>query len=450
MTEGRALRFAGSFFSAQADVLAREVESGLAAAQGLHAGSMPRAVISAHAGYRFSGRYTGMALGSVAQKPGRVVVLSPSHRHAFSGIVFPTWRGFSTPLGEVPIDRAACDALGDQGLAQALDAAHDNEHGIETQLPFIARLWPGVAVVPLVIGVASSEAVAGVIDALDRPDTLFVLSSDLSHFLDDEAARQKDAQTARHIERAQGQALTAAHACGARALSGWLASAAGQASKCLRLGMGNSADVTGDKSRVVGYGAWAFYPIDAPAMPERLRQTLLDLARRTLEIRLVHGREPKLEAAGFPAPLLGEGACFVTLTDQGRLRGCIGSLSAHQSLLADVVMNTQKAAFQDPRFAPVTATDLPHLKLKIAVLTRAVPMVFGSEQDLLGQIVPGQDGLIFVSGTNRGTFLPMVWEGIPEPVAFLRALKQKAGLKPDYWAQDVQVYRYRAESFAQG
>ena len=297
------MRFAGSFFPADPVDLAREVDHALASAAPTTA-SQPRAVLSAHAGYRFSGRYAGEALAAVPNRPARVVVLSPSHRHAFRGIAVPSWQGFDSGLGHVQIDRAGIAALG--GAVRELDAAHDNEHGIETQLPFIARRWPGVSVLPLVVGDASVAEVAAVIDAADQPDTLFVLSSDLSHFLTDAAAQAMDVETARMIERGAA-GLTSAHACGARGVAGWLASRVGQATKALRLGMGNSGEVTGDLARVVGYGAWGFYPIDADVLTDRHRNTLLTTARKALEIRLAKGVEPKIQQDTFAHPLRGEG-----------------------------------------------------------------------------------------------------------------------------------------------
>jgi len=442
----RPLRFAGSFFPRQSEELRATVREGLAAVPPV-TDAQPRAIVSAHAGYVYSGRFTGMAIGAVPERPGWVVVLSPSHRHAFEGIAFPSWDAFDTGLGILPIDREALTRLAAAGLAQEEDAAHDNEHGIETQLPFLAERWPGVPVVPLVLGAVPSATVAALLDSLTGPETLVLLSSDLSHFLPDAAACARDAATATLIERGEGAALGPADACGARGISGWLMSKAGQGTKALRLGMGNSGKVSGDLSRVVGYGAWAFYGLDAPMLAAPHRATLLRVARQALDIRLRKGSAPEIDRTSFPAALQGQGAAFVTLTEAGRLRGCIGSLYAHRPLVEDVVANALKAGLEDPRFAPVTAADLPGLRIKIAVLTRAASLSFGSEAEALAAIHPGEDGLILSSRGRRGTFLPMVWEDLPEPAAFLRALKRKAGFDPDYWSDDLQLHRYRAESF---
>lgn len=445
----RPLRFAGAFFPAGAEALRTEVARHLAGAAGATAGAMPKAIVAAHAGYRYSGRFAGLSHGVATRRPGRVVVLSPAHRLAFRGIAFPTQAGFATPLGVLPIDRTACAGLAAAGLARALDAAHDDEHGIETQLPFLAHLWPGVPVVPLVIGEAGTADVAAAIDALDDRDTFFVLSSDLSHFLDDRSARRRDAQTAAMIERAETRHLDGPHACGARVLAGWLTSRAGRECKPLRLGMGNSGAASGDLSRVVGYGAWAFFAPDAPMLGEGARATLLRTARDAIETRLRTAGDPAIAADTFAPQLCTETACFVTLTQQGRLRGCVGSLAPQRPLVAEVAANAQRAALSDPRFAPLPPEELAGARIRIAVLSRPVPLEVADAPEALARIVPGEDGLILTAGRHKATFLPQVWEQLPDPAAFLRALKRKAGLPGDHWSPGLTLERFRAESFAE-
>ncbi len=137
-----------------------------------------------------------------------------------------------------------------------------------------------------------------------------------------------------------------------------------------------------------------------------------------------------------------------TLTLHGRLRGCIGSLVAHQPLVVDVIKNAVKAGFQDPRFPAITKAELDACVIEIAILSRSVPMAFTSEQDLLSQLRPGEDGLILTEGNKRGTFLPKVWESLPTPEAFLTGLKQKAGLTGDYWSGTINIARYTTEKFS--
>jgi AmmeMemoRadiSam system protein A len=148
------------------------------------------------------------------------------------------------------------------------------------------------------------------------------------------------------------------------------------------------------------------------------------------------------------APGLSEpGACFVTLTQNGQLRGCIGSLVAHRSLLNDVKSNAVSAALYDPRFMPLTAAELKNTKIEISLLTPPEPMQFKDEADALAQLCPGIDGIVFEFGRHRSTFLPQVWEQLPTPREFMAHLKRKAGLPEDFWSTGVILSRYTVTKF---
>ncbi len=141
------------------------------------------------------------------------------------------------------------------------------------------------------------------------------------------------------------------------------------------------------------------------------------------------------------------GACFVTLKREGELRGCIGSLSAERSLVEDVAENAYAAAFSDPRFYPLQSAELRRLEMSISIIGKAEPMHFSSEHDLIAQLRPDIDGLILEEGYRRGTFLPSVWEQLPDPVDFVRHLKLKAGLPVNYWSETIRISRYTTHSF---
>lgn len=147
-------------------------------------------------------------------------------------------------------------------------------------------------------------------------------------------------------------------------------------------------------------------------------------------------------------PWLAEpGACFVTLTQHGELRGCIGTLEAHRPLLHDVKANAVAAAFRDPRFSPLTHDELPHIAVEVSLLTPPLPMQFHSEKDALEQLRPNEDGVIFSFLHFRSTFLPQVWEQLPTPRQFMAHLKHKAGLPADFWSPEVQLSRYSVEKW---
>ncbi|MDO9051451.1 MAG: AmmeMemoRadiSam system protein A [Methylotenera sp.] len=142
-------------------------------------------------------------------------------------------------------------------------------------------------------------------------------------------------------------------------------------------------------------------------------------------------------------PLLHEkGASFVTLTQNQQLRGCIGTLEAHRPLLIDVKANAEAAAFRDPRFSPLTEAELTHTKIEISLLSAMQAMAFYDEHDALAQLQPGIDGVVFEFGRYRSTFLPQVWEQLPDADVFMAHLKHKAGLQPGFWDDEVKLYRY--------
>jgi AmmeMemoRadiSam system protein A len=148
-----------------------------------------------------------------------------------------------------------------------------------------------------------------------------------------------------------------------------------------------------------------------------------------------------------PAWLDESAATFVTLTLHGQLRGCIGSLEAHRSLYDDVTQNARAAAFRDPRFPPLAADELPAVRIEVSVLTAPQPFPFSSEADALRRLRPGIDGVILQHGRRRATFLPQVWEQLPEPHEFLAHLKLKAGLPADFRADDMRLAVYQVEKF---
>lgn len=180
-------------------------------------------------------------------------------------------------------------------------------------------------------------------------------------------------------------------------------------------------------------------------LPESAQRVLLTVAREAL-LAAAEGRRYESQPVSEPA-LQALGACFVTLTRHRQLRGCIGSLEAHRPLLQDVAENAKAAATRDPRFPPVRPDEVADLHIEISVLTPPEEMQFASQEDLLSQIKPFVDGLVLVEGHRRGTFLPLVWQQLPEPEDFLRHLKQKAGLPQNYWSNTLRMYRYHTQVF---
>jgi MEMO1 family protein len=221
--------------------------------------AFPKALIAPHAGYVYSGRVAAHAFASLPGAISRVVVIGPAHYVAFRGIAAPLARVFETPLGRVPVDNRALEALADLDFVTAADGPHAPEHALEVELPFLQWLNIPFQLVPLVVGDAQSEEVAEVLSRVwGGPETVLVISSDLSHYHRYEDAVRRDTATAALIEGGDWRQLNAQRACGYLAIAGLLIEASRRGLVTRRLALCNSGDTAGDRARVVGYGAWAF------------------------------------------------------------------------------------------------------------------------------------------------------------------------------------------------
>jgi AmmeMemoRadiSam system protein A len=175
------------------------------------------------------------------------------------------------------------------------------------------------------------------------------------------------------------------------------------------------------------------------------RQILLNLAKASIKHGLKTGHPVSPDLTNLPAKLTEKRATFVTLEKNQQLRGCIGTLKAIQLLVEDVVNNAYAAAFKDPRFPALERHELEYLEVHISILSPSEPLYFSCEQDLLTQLRPNIDGLILKTDTHRATFLPIVWQSLPEPEKFLAHLKLKAGLPEKYWSDSIKIQRYTTE-----
>lgn len=504
---------------------------------------VPKAVIVPHAGYVYSGTAAALAYALLERGRGsvtRAVIVGPTHRVAVRGVACSTAAAFETPLGTVPVDIAAeRKALGlsvNEPLRSGTHArpgasapamivngpTHAQEHAVEVQIPFLQTvLGPDLTIVPLNAGDATPQEAGDVLRALwGGPETVIVISSDLSHYHPHEVARALDDQTIADIA-ALHLPIHPRRACGAYPINGLLDVLKGRKDmKLFELGCSTSGDdgvvalagqprpaMRDADEPVVGYvsfAAWESKPeADAPAGADDLGESgtahgdvLLKLARAAIRERL-HIEHPT--AADSTASILAanpwlneSGACFVTLTEGGRLRGCIGSLAAHRSLGKDIAAHAVDAATRDPRFNPVTAAEYPLLNVEISVLGEPEPITVNScdadsrdtgsktatlaslqsgpqtdavkrdgsnverpvrsRTELEEVLRPGKDGLILAD--RRGcsaTFLPQVWDELPNPHDFVAHLLAKAGIRPSHdWNDgEIDCQRYEVTAYAE-
>ena len=251
---------AGLFYPGEAEALAAEVESYLAEAA--CDGPAPKALIAPHAGYIYSGPIAASAYARLADARGtvtRVVLIGPAHRVAFRGIAASGAGSFATPLGEVPVDHEAVESLLELRQVIRGEQAHVEEHSLEVHLPFLQTALDAFSIVPLAVGDVAPEDVAEVLEALwGGPETLIVVSSDLTHYLEYDAARRIDAATSQAIESLSPEDIGRDHACGRVAIQGLLLIARARGLEVSTVDLRNSGDTAGSRDQVVGYGAWLF------------------------------------------------------------------------------------------------------------------------------------------------------------------------------------------------
>jgi AmmeMemoRadiSam system protein B/AmmeMemoRadiSam system protein A len=436
---------AGMFYPDDPRELAEEVAAHLdRTPEEPQAPGFPKALIVPHAGYVYSGPVAASAYDLLRPARGvvrRVVMLGPCHRVPVRGLALPRAQVFATPLGRIPLDAEGVRAI--RGLPQVVESAatHAEEHALEVQLPFLQKVLGEFSLVPLVVGDAEPEKVAEVLDRLwGGPETLVVISSDLSHYHSYDSAREIDRGTVQAIVDFDPQ-LSHEQACGATPISGLLLAAKRKGLAPRLLDCRNSGDTAGDKRRVVGYASFAL-GWEGGAYGTEHGRRLLAIARASIAGALGAGRA---EPPGIDPWLRESRATFVTLMQGEDLRGCVGALEAQRPLGEDVAANARAAAFEDTRFKPLTLDELARTELEVSLLSTPKTLAFDDHADLLRKLRPGVDGVILEQPEEglRGTFLPQVWEDLADPERFVAHLKQKAGIPQSTDARRLRVKRYR-------
>ncbi|MAI11603.1 MAG: hypothetical protein CBD27_05975 [Rhodospirillaceae bacterium TMED167] len=470
---------AGTFYPSNPTELAATVQFYLSQAKekiGTACLIPPKAIIVPHAGYVYSGLTAAAAYNSLrmqSDKITRVIMMGPCHRVGIAGLALPSTQAFSTPLGSVPVDTDATAKIIRLDQVKIFNETHKNDHALEVHLPFLQTILTSFSIVPLIVGQAAPSDVAEVLDLLwGGEETLILISSDLSHYQSYKDAQKVDDFTRQAIEQLDAQALGDQQACGRHSIKGLMEVARKRGLRVSTADVRNSGDTAGAKDKVVGYGSWLFsyasekVKSNAPQIVNKEKhfgdtnqkildqygEALLVVAAKAIQNSLRKQAPLRINLASFPRELQDHGACFVTLNKDGKLRGCIGSIQAWRPLVTDVAENSCKAAFQDTRFAKLSAQELIEndISIHISVLGPQTPISFSSEADLISQVRPGMDGLVLIEGKHRGVFLPIVWNSLPDAPTFLRQLKRKAGLSEDYWSDGLQVFRYVTRGISSG
>lgn len=470
---------AGAFYPAAPDQLTREVDGFLAAAPAPLSKAPPvRVLVVPHAGYVYSGAVAARAYRLIAnQKISTVVLIGSSHRAAFPYAALWPAGAFRTPLGDIPIDADLTRRLLASGPhVMTSTAAHLDDHVLEVQLPFLQRALGDFKLVPIMLGTpdpATATAVGEAITAAAGPDTLIVASTDLSHYPTYTDACAADAKTIaailtgdpdqlvrslRTMEKMPPKNMSTFMCSEGAVLAAMTFAQRVGAHHTSLLQYANSGDTAGTHDRVVGYAAIAFSGStpqaetsptqENPMKPQAEftpaeRQELLNLARQTVETVTRTGKPPSYDGAspGLQRP---RGA-FVTLHQNGRLRGCIGHFDADQPVYQTVIAMAVAAATQDPRFPRVTPADLDSLTYEISVLSPLRKISDWRDIQL------GTHGVQVSRGFRRGVFLPQVaTETGWDLDTFMGELcSQKAGLPPNAWKDPkTDLYVFTAEIFS--
>jgi AmmeMemoRadiSam system protein B/AmmeMemoRadiSam system protein A len=457
---------AGTFMQADPVALAREVDHYLQPTSFAPPGPCPKVLIAPHAGHIYSGRTAGRAYALLApfgEKVGgpirRVVLLGPAHRVYVKGVALPGADAFATPLGSVPVDTLGALAISDLPFVVTRADVHAPEHSLEVHVPFLQRVLGKFELLPLVVGDVAPALVAELIDRLwGGPEVLLVISTDLSHFHTYAQASGIDAGSCAQV-MALDASITHDQACGATPLNAMLQVAQRKGLHIVELERCNSGDTGANtpqgRERVVGYASFALYEdvqigslaAQEPLLTPEQGRRAVQLARAALHAAV--GAPPVTTPGDEDLQL--PGASFVTLTQHGQLRGCIGSLQAYRPLAQDLAANATAAALKDPRFTPVREDEAVGLGVEISVLSPSRLLSFGNQAHALWQLRPGVDGVVFEcthqGRTFRSTFLPQVWEQLPQVVNFMAHLKVKAGLPADFWSSAVRLSVYQVQKF---
>ena len=422
-----------------------------------------RAIILPHAGYIYSG-WTAAHAGRVlsADQFPKVILLGPDHRIGLKSAAISDTTAYETPLGQINLHKDSDKLRRQTDLFQSLPISQDKEHSLEVILPFLQHYLHYFKLVPVVVGHGNVPQISNALDSITDRDTLLVVSSDLSHYLSYTEAVIRDNETIDEILSLTPDTLTSTdnRACGKVPLLILSEIARRNHWQPQLLHYSNSGDTAGDRTRVVGYAAIAFWEDvsmknedNAPGQfSEEQGQLLVKLARKTILDKLeVDTSEPvsaDLLSALKDDHFKVQRGTFVTLTIKGQLRGCIGSLTSTETVLEGVYRNALNAAFHDPRFSPLSKNELARTKIEVSILTEPQPLVFQDGQDLIKKLRTHIDGVIIRKGLSRATFLPQVWEQLPRPEDFLNNLCMKAGLPSQAWKNSkLEVLTYQVQYF---
>lgn len=444
---------AGQFYPAGATELRKEVLSYMTGKKSSM--KSPRLMISPHAGFVFSGPVAGKGFATLNKETRRIFLIGPSHHVWFKGISIPEVTHYQTPLGMVGLDLDIVEKLRKSSFVCSAKGAHEPEHCLEVQLPFLQVQLKDFKIIPILAGEIDPAQVAELLFPFLDETSLVIASSDLSHYYPNSKARQVDDNTVQDI--LTGKIDGEIDGCGKTPIQIIMHLAHKMNLKPHLLDARTSYETApqfGSDSRVVGYASIIYSDNSDPVLlssefshlKAEHKSYLLRLARKSLNAAVK--KEAVTDTAEMSEILKDHRGCFVTLTSKGDLRGCIGYIEPIRPLYQAVMENAGNAALKDPRFPPVTANELADIKVEVSVLTKPQPLKFSTPDELLKKLIPDVHGVILRKGSFQSTYLPQVWEQLPDKMKFLEHLSLKAGMPRDGW-KTSEVRVYTAEHFSE-
>ena len=424
-----------------------------------------RALILPHAGYPYSGPTAAHSCPVLDNHTfSKVVIMGPDHRVGFKNASISDTEYYKTPLGKVKLHHLSRQLLQKHSLYNYIAASDRKEHSVEVILPFLQHTLQDFSIIPIVTASGEPDDYIRTLDPVLDQSTLLIASSDLSHYLPYSRAQKRDRNTLEMIKNLDTEKIKNSknRACGKLPISVILEMAKDKDWEPVVLDYSNSGDTAGPKDKVVGYSAVAFFQNSSTEKAADNKNTsfltreqgkaLLRLARRSIQKELdsveVEPLPERLQKVLQSRKLQKNRGTFVTLNQDSSLRGCMGNISAGNSILEGIEQNAVKAAFRDPRFPELSAAELPKTRIKISILSKPKPLDYNSPKQLLQRLQKEKPGVILQKGYSRATYLPQVWEKLPDPQTFLTRLCQKAGLSKQAWKEeDIGILTYRAQYF---
>ncbi len=440
---------AGSFYPADKETLMKTVDGFLSEEENNPVNGRLIALIAPHAGYVYSGPIAGYTYKHLKDKNIKTVILiGPSHYTAFKGASVYEKGKMKTPLGKINIDHKIAGSLINKDAGVTFyPEAFEKEHSLEVQLPFLQRVFKKIKIVPILIGSPTKKSFEFLTTKLteimrENEKIILIASTDFSHYYDYDTSVKMDKKTIDAIERmsvedVQKYLMTReGEMCGRYPVIYTMAVARNLgATNSVLFKYANSGDVTGERSRVVGYAAIGLY--NSP-LSKSEKTKLLDFAKKTITSYVKDGKAPKVNINN--KRLKANGATFVTIkTSKGMLRGCMGNIKPNMPLYQSVIRNAINASSRDPRFHPMKEEELGNVDIEVTILSPLEPLKGVREIEI------GKHGLYIVKDYHSGILLPQVpvelgWDR----ETFLKQVSKKAGLPENAW-KEANLFRFTAE-----